>query len=204
MITLYVKTHKVTGLKYLGKTEQDPYKYLGSGKRWKRELNKYGKEIYTEILFQSESIDEIREKGLYYSKLWNIVESVEWANFIEENGSGGDTSAFRDYEEMSRKTKGRKIGPQSPQHRLNNSLSHMGQIAWNKGLVLGSSKKSRDAGKKSGESRLGKKRGKYSLKKQPNGTKHLQGKRASCLCCRREWDLGNLAKHLRKQNELQI
>lgn len=203
MITLYVKTHKVTGLKYLGKTEQDPFKYLGSGKRWKREIKKYGKEIETVIIFQSESIDEIREKGLYYSKLWNIVESQEWANFIEENGSGGDTSAFRDYEEISKKTKGRKIGPQTPEHRLNNSLGHIGQKAWNKGLI-GVVKATNETKEKMRAAKLGKKRGKYNLKKTPNGTKHLQGRKASCLCCRREWDLGNLAKHLRKQNEFQI
>jgi len=71
MITLYVKTHKVTGLKYLGKTEQNPFEYLGSGKRCKRELNKYGKDIETEILFQSDDILEIKEQGLYYSKLWD-------------------------------------------------------------------------------------------------------------------------------------
>jgi hypothetical protein len=203
MITLYVKTHKVTGLKYLGKTEQDPFKYLGSGKRWKRELNKYGKDIETEILFQSDDILEIKEQGVYYSKLWGVVNSPNWANFIEENGSGGDTSAFRDYAAMSIKTKGRKIGPQSTEHRINNSLSHMGQKAWNKGLV-GIVKASDETKEKMRLAKLGKKRGKYNLKKQPNGTKHLQGKKACCVCCRREWDLGNLAKHLRKQNGFQI
>lgn len=133
MITLYVKTHKVTGLKYLGKTEKDPYTYSGSGIRWKRELNKYGNDVETEILFQSESFEDIREKGLYYSELWNIVESDDWSNLIEENGSGGDTSAYRDYEEMSRKTKGISKGSQSEQHRINNSLAHIGQTPWNKG-----------------------------------------------------------------------
>jgi len=203
MITLYVKTHKVTGLKYLGKTEQDPFKYLGSGKRWKRELNKYGKDIQTEILFQSDDILQIKEQGLYYSKLWDVVNSPNWANFIEENGSGGDTSAFRDYVAMSIKTKGRKIGPQSTEHRINNSLGHMGQKAWNKGLKLGSTEKSKEVGKKSAETRRGVKRGKYNFKKKPHGFSYLNsGKKACCLCCRREWDLGNLAKHLRKQNEL--
>jgi 5-methylcytosine-specific restriction endonuclease McrA len=42
MIYLYVKTHNKTGLKYLGKTEQDPFVYLGSGKRWLNHLNKHG------------------------------------------------------------------------------------------------------------------------------------------------------------------
>jgi len=116
MITLYIKTHKVTGLKYLGKTEKNPYTYFGSGIRWKRELKKYGNDVETEILFQSESLEEIKEKGLYYSNLWNIVESSEWANYIEENGSGGDTSAYRDYEAMSKRAAGSVLKP--PPKRL--------------------------------------------------------------------------------------
>jgi hypothetical protein len=32
--TLYVKTHNITGLKYFGKTTNDPFKYKGSGKYW--------------------------------------------------------------------------------------------------------------------------------------------------------------------------
>ena len=203
MITLYVKTHKVTGLKYLGKTERDPYTYSGSGVRWKRELNKYGNDVETEVLFQSENLEDIRKKGLYYSALWNIVESNEWANFIEENGSGGDTSAYRDYEAMSRKTKGVSKGSQSETHRLNNSLGHIGQTPWNKGKKTGSV--SEETRKKHTLARTGKKRGKYTLHKEPHGFGHLQGKKASCLCCHREFDLGNLAKHLRKkENESTI
>lgn len=35
MIYLYVKTHNITGLKYLGKTNnKDPHSYKGSGKYW--------------------------------------------------------------------------------------------------------------------------------------------------------------------------
>jgi hypothetical protein len=91
----------------------------------------------------------------------------------------------------------------SEEHRRNNSLAHKGQAAWNKGLI-GVFKASTKTKEKMRLLKLGKKRGKYNLKKQPNGTKHLQGKKACCVCCRREWDLGNLTKHLRKQNGFQI
>jgi hypothetical protein len=38
---LYVKTHNITGLKYLGYTSRkNPHKYTGSGTRW---LNQYAK-----------------------------------------------------------------------------------------------------------------------------------------------------------------
>lgn len=90
-IYLYVKTHNKTGLKYLGKTERDPFLYKGSGTYWKKHIKTHGDDIHTEIIFQSNSKDEIREQGLYYSTLWNIVESKDWANFRPEIGDGGDT-----------------------------------------------------------------------------------------------------------------
>jgi hypothetical protein len=202
MITLYVKTHRVTGLKYLGKTERNPYTYSGSGIRWKRELNKYGDDVETEVLFQSENLEDIREKGLYYSELWNIVESNEWANFIEENGSGGDTSKFHDYKAISEKMKG-VPRPRTKEHQDALTKSLKGQKAWNKGIKTGPV--SEETKKKHTLARTGQKRGKYTLHKEPHGTKHLQGKKASCLCCHREFDLGNLAKHLRKkENESTI
>lgn len=35
---LYKKTHNITGLKYLGQTTKNPYKYRGSGTYWKRHI----------------------------------------------------------------------------------------------------------------------------------------------------------------------
>ena len=91
-IYLYKKTHNKTGLQYLGKTTQDPFKYKGSGKRWVNHVNKYGYDITTEILKECQTNDEVRECGKYYSELWNVVESSEWANLKPEYGEGGSTS----------------------------------------------------------------------------------------------------------------
>ena len=44
---LYIKQHKITKLKYFGKTTKDPNKYLGSGKHWIRHIKKHGLEIDT-------------------------------------------------------------------------------------------------------------------------------------------------------------
>lgn len=90
MIYLYVKTHNKTGIKYLGKTvAKDPHLYKGSGKIWRNHCEKYGYDYTTEIIFQSEDKNEIKEKGLYYSNLWNIVESKDWANLKKEECDGG-------------------------------------------------------------------------------------------------------------------
>ena len=95
MYYLYVKTHLKTGLKYLGYTKKNPYTYRGSGHYWLLHIEKHGYDVWTNIIFQTEIKTQIKEEGLYYSKLWNIVESEEWANLIEENGSGNATKGKR-------------------------------------------------------------------------------------------------------------
>lgn len=92
IIYLYVKTHLKTGLKYLGITsKQDPHAYCGSGKLWKEHLKEHGKNYKTEILFESISMIEIKEQGLYYSNFWDVVNSDQWANLKKERGNGGWT-----------------------------------------------------------------------------------------------------------------
>ena len=83
---LYIKQHEITGKLYFGKTTRNPTKYKGSGKHWKSHINKHGKHI--ETLWYCLYTDEqtIRETALSFSKLWNIVESSEWLNLIEEDG----------------------------------------------------------------------------------------------------------------------
>ena len=87
---LYIKTHTITGLKYLGYTgKEDPYTYTGSGTRWLNHLHAHGFDFTTEILKECTSKTEIREHGIYYSRLWNVVRDKNWANLKEEQGDGG-------------------------------------------------------------------------------------------------------------------
>jgi hypothetical protein len=87
---LYIKTHKVTGLKYFGKTtKSDPSKYHGSGEYWQKHLRKHGKDILTEIVGYYENKEECVSAAIEFSIVNNIVESNEWANFKIENGLDG-------------------------------------------------------------------------------------------------------------------
>jgi hypothetical protein len=88
-IYLYKKTHNITGLKYLGKTKQDPFKYKGSGIYWTAHLKKHGNDVTTEILLETATDEELIKAGLYYSELWNVVNSNDWANLKPEAGDGG-------------------------------------------------------------------------------------------------------------------
>ena len=93
MIYLYKKTHNKTGLQYLGKTvSKNPYKYPGSGVYWSNHLSVHGNDVTTEILKECETEEELIQWGLYYSRLWNVVENKEWANLTEEAGPGGSWS----------------------------------------------------------------------------------------------------------------
>ena len=87
MFYLYLKKHNETGLQYLGYTKNNPKKYKGSGIYWKRHIKQYGYNVTTEILFKSESIDEISKMGKYYSNLWDIVNNKNFANLCEEDGN---------------------------------------------------------------------------------------------------------------------
>jgi hypothetical protein len=93
-IYLYKKTHNVTGFKYLGKTIKNPQKYKGSGKTWMAHIKEYGYDVTTEIIKECNTISELSYWGRYYSKLWDIVNSKEWANRIPETGGGPGRSGY--------------------------------------------------------------------------------------------------------------
>lgn len=91
---LMVKTHRDTGLKYLCYTRRKNHdEYLGSGTVWRRHLKKHGTNITTELIFQSEDIEEFKRVAIAKSKEFNVVESREWANLKIEEGAGGDTAS---------------------------------------------------------------------------------------------------------------
>lgn len=96
MYYLYIKTHNKTGLRYLGQTKRkDFHKYTGSGIRWLNHLNKHGFDYTTHILLATEDKDELKETGKFFSNLFNIVESNDWANLKPEEGDGGQDSSVQ-------------------------------------------------------------------------------------------------------------
>ena len=91
---LYVKVHKITGLRYLGQTKQNPHTYKGSGVDWERHIKQYGNNVDTSILLSTTNINERNYWGRYYSMIWNVVSAQDdygnkiWANRIPETGGG--------------------------------------------------------------------------------------------------------------------
>ena len=101
---LYIKTHRITGLQYLGYTSNnDPHKYAGSGKYWRHHLKKHGYNYDTKILHRCISMSAIKAWGLFYSNLWDVVKSNKWANLKIEAGDGGAYIGFKHTEESKKK-----------------------------------------------------------------------------------------------------
>lgn len=113
---IYLKTHTRTGLKYLGQTCQDPYIYRGSGKRWINHLSVHGNDVRTEILNETNDYQNHKKECLKYSKIYDVVNNSQFANIVEENGSGGDTSKSPNYIK---------------------AMKNRNQIVWNTGLKTG-------------------------------------------------------------------
>jgi hypothetical protein len=90
MYNLYLKEHNITGMKYLGYTKREDYDiYTGSGKRWLRHISKHGYDVTTTLLGSYESEEDLKENGIKYSLLWNVVDNEDFANLKTEEGVSG-------------------------------------------------------------------------------------------------------------------
>jgi hypothetical protein len=105
-----IKEIEQTGMKYLCKRKQhatdetDHLKYRGSGVLWRRILRAHPEYTIKTTVLGLFTKEELAIKGLYYSEIYNIVESDQWANLINEVGDGGDTSNTEKYKDsLSRK-----------------------------------------------------------------------------------------------------
>jgi len=132
MYYLYLKTHNVTGLNYLGYTSKDPFKYKGSGIRWTNHIKKHGSDVTTVILYVTQYKEEITDWGIYYSDLWNIVKSPNYANLMKEAGDNIIISKETKLKMSITKT-GTKRTPFSDSHKKNLMYNRRESLKNNKG-----------------------------------------------------------------------
>jgi len=110
MIHLYIKKHNITGLRYFGRTYQNPFVYKGSGKKWKAHLKAHGNNISTTHVWSYVDINEAIVHALKFSIDNDIVNSNEWANLAIENVVDGNHKGFKlSPESIALRTNTRKI-----------------------------------------------------------------------------------------------
>ncbi len=179
---LYVKTHNTTGLKYLGYTTRDPETYSGSGTYWKRHLKVHGRNLTTEIIGTYSSHQELKEAGVYYSQLFGVETSEEWANLKTEQGQGGGRpSGWNHSTETKERLRELQLGiipwSQGKTKETDPRLSRISQLiseyrkgrpAWNKGLPNSTAAENgRKSADKQRQTVTGRK-----LAKRPDGTRY--------------------------------
>lgn len=89
---LLIKTHNKTGLNYLCYTRKEDYKaYNGSGKLWIKHIKKYGSDISTKLIFETNNKKQFVKVAKKKSLELNVIKSKKWANLKIEEGDGGNT-----------------------------------------------------------------------------------------------------------------
>ena len=67
---------------------------------------KHRTNLDTEILGEFDTEEQFKELGRFFSELWDVVKSEEFANLRIEEGDGGVTSQFINYQEMKSMPRG--------------------------------------------------------------------------------------------------
>lgn len=124
--TLYIKTCLHCNKKYFGyTTQQNVYRYKGSGIHWKAHIKKHKSKVKTTVFNVYNDRFSAMYDGIYFSYYEDIVNSDDWFNLCYE-----DCKTIRGYRhtkktklKMSKMRKGKKFGPPSKEHRRNLSIS---------------------------------------------------------------------------------
>jgi hypothetical protein len=109
---LMIKEHDDTHLKYLciTKRKEKWKEYTGSGVHWRNHLRAHGKKFQTTLVYETEDSEVFDTVCQFYSTLWDVADSNEWANLIPElgyvgnQGNLGEWSSRQTHELLSRQT----------------------------------------------------------------------------------------------------
>lgn len=85
-VHLYEKTHNDTGLKYFGRTVEDPATYRGSGAYWTRHLDEYGDNVTTRVIGTFTNSAELTAAAQQYTSEHEITTNPKYANLLGEDG----------------------------------------------------------------------------------------------------------------------
>lgn len=220
MYKLYQITNTVNGKSYIGITK------LSINERWNVHISnsrkpkyplhhaiaKYGSTSFVINLLEQHQdrkvISELEEPTIQRLRTHITQNGYN----IAKGGFGGDLGAeaqrkrletIKNYSpereaEYKEKLRQSKLGKTNLAHS-----ERMKGNSFRKGIQHDESSKSKISEGNTGKVRSEQSRQNYSKNAKLRGTgPQLQGKKISCLCCNKEWDLGNFTQHIRKNKNV--
>lgn len=92
---LMLKSHYETGIHYLCITNRKNWEdYKGSGKRWRSLLKKYPSRIITELIYTTDSKEDLAFAAMYHSIAYDIPNNPIFSNLVPELGYEGNQGNF--------------------------------------------------------------------------------------------------------------
>lgn len=222
MYKLYKITNTVNGKLYIGITklpiEQRWAKHLKDSLSPKYPLhhaiNKYGKENFIIELLE-ESIDKTYISKLEEPSILKYNSRNNGYN-VAKGGYGGDLgpeARAKSLETIKNWSDEKKAEHKKKLHERNlgktkyNDLGRLHQSekikgnTFRKGIPHDTEAKQKISSKNKGKIRSEQSRLKYRNNAKLRGTgPQLQGKKVGCICCQKEWDLGNFSQHIKRKS----
>lgn len=225
MYKLYQITNTVNGKSYIGITK------LSIDERWNvhksnsrnpkyplhHAIAKYGSEFFTVTLLEENQdrkvISELEEPTIQRLK----THITQHGYNVAKGGYGGDLGAessrkrletIKNYSPERKAVYQERLSKRNLGKTKENDAGRLAQSekikgnTFRKDILHDDSSKQKISEGNTGKIRSEIARQNYSKSAKIRGTgPQLQGKKVSCLCCNKDWDLGNFTQHIRKINE---
>jgi group I intron endonuclease len=224
MYKLYQITNTINGKSYVGITKLSLAKrweiHLGAAKNPKypiqHAIQKYGPEFFTIILLE-ENVDRKYISGLEEPTIQRLQTHITQNGYnVAKGGYGGDLGP------AASKKRSETIKNFSPEKQQQNRarlrarnlgkskdndpgrLAQSEKIKGNKfraGIPHDEGSKLKIANSNRGKIRSDIARQNYRKAAKLRGCLQFHGKKVCCLCCQREWDLGNFTQHVKRNSK---
>lgn len=226
MYKLYQITNTINGKSYIGITK------LSVEERWNIHKSNAKKPVYPlyfaiakygcdafKVQLLEENEDRSHISSLEEPTIQRLRTHITQHGYnVAKGGYGGDLGpeaqlkrleTIKNYSpeqkaEYREKLRQRNLGKtkENDAGRLAHSKKMQGN-SFRKGILHDEVTKSKISVGNKGKERSEHARQNYSKSAKIRGTgSHLQGKKISCTCCKREWDLGNFTQHIRKNKHV--